>query len=386
MFEPVQPAPAQPPAVSGLVRSAVTPNDGERWQNGMAWRSEHCPQARTFDPCGGLDSFEEPPVGVGDDGIVYYRPPAFRVEDECWTRGSDDAARVPRVRRQALAVTSYMVARELHGGAHSLANPYVTPDSGGVADQVNHYLAEPTGTVVPGGPVEPLNAIGLLEEAARDAMLGMDPFIHVPVSMVPFLHWALRRDGQMLFTKTGATVVADAGYPGTGPTQAGTSEVQTVTVTGAPTGGTFTLTFDGETTSAIPFDATPTAVQDALNALSNLDGVAVTGGAGGPYTVTFPDSMGDVPQMTGDGSGLTGGTTPAVDVVTTTPGVAPAPAAGEWMYATGPVQVRLDEVYTQRLIDHRENRILYVADRLFAATFDPCTLHGIEVDRPPAGP
>src|SRR3546814_16929381 len=37
-----------------------------------------------------------------------------------------------------------------------------------------------------------------------------------------------------------------------------TAEVQSVTITGTPTGGTFTLTFDGETTGPIDFDATNT--------------------------------------------------------------------------------------------------------------------------------
>lgn len=378
MFEPVDAVPAQPPATSGLVRSAITPNDGARWESGLSWRSERCPTARGFDPCAGADGFEDPPVGAGGDQINYHRPVAFRVEDECYTRGLHDDA---RVRRQALAVTSFMVARELHSGALSGANPYITPDSGGVADQVNHFLAEATGTEV-AGPLDPLEAIGALEEAVRVASLGMDPFIHVPVSLVPLLDDALRREGQLLFTKTGATVVADAGYPGTGPIEAGTSEVQTVTITGAPTGGTFTLTYAGETTAAVAFDAAAATLQGALNALPNLDGVGVTGVAGGPWTVTFPDELGNVAQMTADDSGLTGGTDPAVVVATTTPGVAPAPAAGLWIYGTGPVQVRLSDVATYRSVEHRENRILYVADRLFAATFDPCTLHAVQITEP----
>ena len=40
-----------------------------------------------------------------------------------------------------------------------------------------------------------------------------------------------------------------------GPYGASPSEVQTVTITGTPTGGTFTLTFDGETTAAIAYNA-----------------------------------------------------------------------------------------------------------------------------------
>lgn len=97
---------------------------------------------------------------------------------------------------------------------------------------------------------------------------------------------------------------------------AGVPEVQTVTITGAPTGGTFTLTLDGETTTAIAYNASAADVQAALEALSNVDGVAVTGS--GPYVVTFAGYV-NVPQMTATAS-LTGGTTPGVTVATTTGG------------------------------------------------------------------
>lgn len=103
----------------------------------------------------------------------------------------------------------------------------------------------------------------------------------------------------------------------------GTDEVQTVTITGTPSGGTFTLTFSGQTTSAIVYNASASAVQSALEALSNIapGDVTVTGSNGGPYTVTFNGAYDgtDVPQMTATAS-LTGGTSPAVAVATTTPG------------------------------------------------------------------
>lgn len=109
-------------------------------------------------------------------------------------------------------------------------------------------------------------------------------------------------------------------YIGTNIVADGASEVQTVTVTGTPTGGTFTLTYDGQTTDAIAYNATAGAVQSALRALSNMpeSGVSVTGSAGGPYTVTFADSN-NVSQLTSTPS-LTGGTSPAVAVATSTQG------------------------------------------------------------------
>lgn len=98
----------------------------------------------------------------------------------------------------------------------------------------------------------------------------------------------------------------------------------TVTITGSPSGGTFTLSYRGQTTATIAFNALASAVQSALEALSTVGvgNVAVTGSAGGPYTVTFtaPDVIG-ANLLTGSGAGLTGGSSPGVNITTT-------PAAG----------------------------------------------------------
>ncbi|MFH8813138.1 hypothetical protein ACH4GZ_39065 [Streptomyces hygroscopicus] len=113
-----------------------------------------------------------------------------------------------------------------------------------------------------------------------------------------------------------------------------TSEVQTVTVTGSPTGGTYTLTFSGQTTSGIPYNATAAQVKTALEALSNVNpgDVTVTGGPhpGTPIVVTFVGQYlgDDVGQMTASGAGLTGGTSPAVTVATTTAGGAATASDG----------------------------------------------------------
>lgn len=110
-----------------------------------------------------------------------------------------------------------------------------------------------------------------------------------------------------------------------GPYLHQTNEVQRVAITGAPTGGTFTLTFSGQTTAAIAYNATATAVADALRALSNINNADVEA-AGGPLPATAVDvtfqgqyTGTDVAQMTATSS-LTGGTTPAVSVTTTTAG------------------------------------------------------------------
>jgi hypothetical protein len=112
-------------------------------------------------------------------------------------------------------------------------------------------------------------------------------------------------------------------------------EVQTLTVTGTPTGGDFTLTFRGYTTAAIAYDATAADVQAALEALSTVGtgGVVASGGAlpGSALTLTFAAQLGDqaVPLITATGN-LTGGTTPTASVARTTAGFGQYDAQTGW--------------------------------------------------------
>lgn len=104
------------------------------------------------------------------------------------------------------------------------------------------------------------------------------------------------------------------------------NEAQQIDITGTPTGGTFTLTFQGETTDPIARNATAADVRAALAALPNVGSgdVETSGGPlpGSPVTVTFKGALQgqDLAQMTANAAGLTGGTSPAVNVTTTTPG------------------------------------------------------------------
>lgn len=122
--------------------------------------------------------------------------------------------------------------------------------------------------------------------------------------------------------------------PYSGPT----SEVQSVTVTGSPTGGTYTLTWSGQTTAAIPYNATAAQVKTALEALSNINvgDVTVTGGPhpGTAMAVTFAGQyLGeDVAAMTATAS-LTGGSTPGVTIATTTAGGAASASDGTQVLA-----------------------------------------------------
>lgn len=113
--------------------------------------------------------------------------------------------------------------------------------------------------------------------------------------------------------------------PGTGTA---VNDVQTVTITGTPTGGTFTITYGNVTTAAIAYNATAAQVAAAVNLA--LGGTFVTGGGGTlpgtPVTLTFANEAAGMnqPLMTATGA-LTGGSTPAVAITHTTPG---KPAGG----------------------------------------------------------
>ena len=112
-----------------------------------------------------------------------------------------------------------------------------------------------------------------------------------------------------------------------GAPSAGTNAVQTLSITGTPTGGTFTLSFGGETTAAIARNANAATVQAALLALRAFDSgdVVASGGAlpGTPVVLTFGGNYARMPValITANGALLTGGTSPTAAVADTTPGV-----------------------------------------------------------------
>lgn len=103
---------------------------------------------------------------------------------------------------------------------------------------------------------------------------------------------------QSTFTLTGRGKPEEIAKPTTG-----VSVTKTLTRSAA-TAGTFTLTVDGQTTSALPWNATSLQVQSALEALSNVGegNVVVTGAAGGAWTAKFSVAA---TAVSGTGTNLT---------------------------------------------------------------------------------
>lgn len=261
---PVEGVPAKAQLTGSLLASAV-PGTGERWQDGVGWRPERCFEAAAYAPC------DDTPVvpTYAATGVTEYYPIGFRVRDVCTTLGG--LLDPERVRRQVQAATSFFVARELWTGALSVANPTTVNGS----PYVNPHLSAGS-TTVASTATGVAARLAALEQAAMVDAFGQQVVIHVPAHLVLPLGALLERRGDVLFTPLGNIVIADAGYPGSGPAGTGT----------------------------------------------------------------------------------------------------------EWAFSTGPVTVRLGEIVTisdpVSTINRETNRQEIWGDRMFAATFDPCTIYAID--------
>ena len=88
----------------------------------------------------------------------------------------------------------------------------------------------------------------------------------------------------------------------------GVPEIQKVTLTSTVHDGTFTLTFNGQTTAALAWNITAADLQTYLEALSNIaSGDIEVTGQFPEWTVTFKGTLtGNQPEMTGTATGLIG--------------------------------------------------------------------------------
>lgn len=112
---------------------------------------------------------------------------------------------------------------------------------------------------------------------------------------------------------------------------AGTNEVQTLTIGGTPTGGTFRLSYEGRRTGNITWSATNATllanIQAALDAITGANWIVATAGTltAGIGTILLTFSGGDVAHravstILVDTNALTG-TAPTLAIAETTPGV-----------------------------------------------------------------
>jgi len=129
-----------------------------------------------------------------------------------------------------------------------------------------------------------------------------------------------------------------------------TDEVWQLVITGSPTGGDFTITYGGQTTSAIPYNATAAEIEAALIALSNIgpNDVRCYGSSlpEGTITIQATGALGAAnltPPTTTDS--LTGGSTPATAVTTLQAGGASFTSIAQQPVSKSTVNVYIDSSF-----------------------------------------
>ncbi|MDA1015474.1 MAG: calcium-binding protein [Planctomycetota bacterium] len=125
------------------------------------------------------------------------------------------------------------------------------------------------------------------------------------------------RAGTDSLAELGSRIVLDSlgnglGGNGTLDLAEGTEEVVRITLDAGVTGGGFRVTFNGETTNAIPFDATSFDLKSELAQLAGLDHedlIVSRDPQGGPFVVRFVNTKGglNVPDLTAASVDLVGG-------------------------------------------------------------------------------
>ena len=154
----------------------------------------------------------------------------------------------------------------------------------------------------------------------------MKNFQKIGIAVAVLLNVGLAFAGSDPLSAFPGAILTTAGAP-----SAGTNCIQTITIGGTPSGGTFTLTYKGKTTSAITWSSTNNTlvanIDAALEALKTIDSGGVTTAVGtmtsgvGTITVTFTGNNAKllIPVMT-SASSLTG-SSPTLAVAITTEGV-----------------------------------------------------------------
>ena len=122
------------------------------------------------------------------------------------------------------------------------------------------------------------------------------------------------QDTRFIATGTPSSATLDMGQ--------GTNQVETLSLTGTVTGGTFTITYGNDQTDPIDYDASAPELQSALQSLASVgpDNVAVQQTVvNGPWVIVFLGVLGALPlaNLGTDSGGLTGGGSVSSAITTT---------------------------------------------------------------------
>jgi hypothetical protein len=188
---------------TGIVIDGLT----NRWEMGYGYNPEQtCQVGAMDDPCSLTENMDPP----GNPTNVVEIPGLIWAGDTCSSFGFSARDYRGRAQRALIAGESYIIAREFWTGLRATA-----------AGWPNTFLAEAGTPVVGGGPFSVSAALGVLEQAIADTANGQPGVIHCSRqlgSAFSELGNTFRQVGTgIIQTYLGTVIVADAGYPGTGP-------------------------------------------------------------------------------------------------------------------------------------------------------------------------
>lgn len=202
----VTPPAIQPPRVS-LLASAEEVNDGARWTAGVTFEPYGCGHNGGVLPvCVTEDSEYDDKNFESEHRVIEVEPFVAWYGDSCSTATFLSRDFADRASRAFLAAESALIARELWAGDIAASEGFPNP-----------YLGDGNATTVALG-YGPSMSLTLLQQALADLLPGRG-MIHATRDLASLWYESgiIRREGTLLLDAFDNIVVADAGYPGSGP-------------------------------------------------------------------------------------------------------------------------------------------------------------------------
>lgn len=221
-FGVVETPPAEIPVtglIASLPRAYLIDDEGDaleyggtvRWAGGFSYSPEQaCITTAVMDPCA-TTTMTIPP----NPSLVSVMPFEVWAGDKCSAFGFEGRDYAGRAERALLASESFAIAHELWTGTRAKASGWP-----------NNYLAGVTANVLSTGAtaVSPSDALACLEQGIAETSNGQRGVIHCTPHLGSYfseLGQTLRTVDNLIVTYRGTIIIADAGYPGSGPTGTG---------------------------------------------------------------------------------------------------------------------------------------------------------------------
>jgi len=202
----VDPPAVQPPRVS-LLASAEEVTDGARWTAGLTFEPFGCGyNGGVFPACVSEDAEYDDKDFESEHRVVEVEPYVAWYGDSCSAATFRSRNFADRASRMFLAAESAIMARELWAGDIASSEGHPTP-----------FLGDGNATTVAVG-YGPSMSLVMLQQALAEAVPSRG-MIHAARDLASLWYESglVRREGALLLDAFDNIVVADAGYPGTGP-------------------------------------------------------------------------------------------------------------------------------------------------------------------------